>query len=332
MQEIIYPERLKRGDKVGLVAPAFPVSKERTELCVKAIEELGLKVELGARMEQDGWILEHFKEGDRQKWAGVKGYLETFYLAGRPESRAEDIHRMFADPEIKGIICARGGYGSAQVMPFLDKEIVAGNPKIFLGFSDITNILNWINQSCGFVAYHGPMASSNMVDPPMDAYSRSALEQAVFADWEELEFKNPEGDEPEVIVPGRAEGRLAGGNVTVFARTLGTFYQPDVRGRILFLEDVSEQVASLDMYFAQMENAGIFDQVSGILFGDFNECENKYEESYKVEELLRDRFSSKKIPVLAGLRCGHRAVTGTLPMGAWCAMDAEAGKVRFLRR
>lgn len=80
MQEIIYPERLKRGDKVGLVAPAFPVSKERTELCVKAIEELGLKVELGARMEQDGWILEHFKEGDRRKWAGVKGYLETFYL------------------------------------------------------------------------------------------------------------------------------------------------------------------------------------------------------------------------------------------------------------
>ena len=273
-----------------------------------------------------------FRSGDRRKWAGVKGYLETFYLAGRPESRAEDIHRMFADPEIKGIICARGGYGSAQVMPFLDKEIVAGNPKIFLGFSDITNILNWINQSCGFVAYHGPMASSNMVDPPMDAYTRSALEQAVFADWEELEFKNPEGDEPEVIVPGRAEGRLAGGNVTVFARTLGTFYQPDVRGRILFLEDVSEQVASLDMYFAQMENAGIFDQVSGILFGDFNECENKYEESYKVEELLRDRFSSKKIPVLAGLRCGHRAVTGTLPMGAWCAMDAEAGKVRFLRR
>lgn len=332
MQEIIYPESLKRGDKVGLVAPAFPVSQERIKLCVKAIEELGLAVQVGPRMEQDGWIIEHIREEDHRKWAGVKGYLETFYLAGKPESRAEDIHQMFADPEIKGIICARGGYGSAQVMPFLDREIIARNPKIFLGFSDITNILNWINQECGFVTYHGPMASSNMVDPPMDDYTRTSLEQAVFTDWKELEFKNPPKEALETIVPGQAQGRLAGGNVTVFARTLGTFYQPDVRGKILFLEDVSEQVASLDMYFAQMENAGIFDQVNGILFGDFNDCTNKYEENYKVEELLRDRFSQKKIPVLAGLRCGHRAVTGTLPMGAWCQMDAEAGKVQFLRR
>lgn len=328
---MIYPECLKPGDKVGLVAPAFPVPQERIALCVKALEALGLKVEVGSWMAQDGWVFEHIREEEQRKWAGVKGYLETFYLAGRPQSRAEDIHKMFADPEIKGIICARGGYGSAQVMPFLDKQLIAQNPKIFLGFSDITNMLNWMNQECGFVTYHGPMASSNMVDTPMDAYTRNALEKAVFADWEELEFQNPEGEMLETIVPGKAQGRLVGGNVTVFARMMGTFYQPDVRGKILFLEDVSEQVASLDMYFAQMENGGVFDQAAGILLGDFNECENKYEENYRVEDLLRDRFSSRKIPVLAGLRCGHRATTGTLPMGAWCSMDAGTGEVWFHR-
>lgn len=328
---MIYPECLKRGDKVGLVAPAFPVPQERISLCVKALEDLGLQVQVGSWMAQEGWVFEHIREEEQRKWDGVKGYLETFYLAGKPQSRAEDIHRMFVDPEIKGIICARGGYGSAQVMPFLDKKLIAPNPKIFLGFSDITNLLNWISQECGFVTYHGPMASSNMVDG-MDAYTKTALERAVFADWKELEFHNPEGEALETIVPGKAQGQLVGGNVTVFARMMGTFYQPDVRGKIVFLEDVDEQVASLDMYFTQMENGGVFDEAAGILFGDFNDCENKYEESYRVEELLRDRFSSKKIPVLAGLRCGHRAATGTLPMGAWCVMDAGTGEVRFGRQ
>lgn len=328
---MIFPEHLKRGDKVGLVAPAFPVPLARINQCVKALEELGVKVRVGSRMEQDGWVIEHIREEEHRTWSGVKGYLETFYLAGKPESRAEDIHQMFADPEIKGIICARGGYGSAQVMPFLDKELIAKNPKSFIGFSDITNMLNWFSQTCGVVTYHGPMVSSNMVDAPMDDYTRNAFAQAVFADWEELEFKNPEGEALETIVGGRAQGQLVGGNVTVFARTLGTFYQPEVKGKILFLEDVSEQVASLDMYFAQMENAGVFDAAAGILFGDFNDCENKYEENYNVEKLLRDRFSAKKIPVLAGLRCGHRAVTGTLPIGARCVMDADAGEVKFVR-
>ena len=381
---MIYPEHLRPGDTVGLIAPAFPVTEERVKCCISALEGLGLKVKPGKWMMHDSRVFERIqKEGqkeetqreevrkedvqkeevrkeDVQKEAagkenvqkeevkregkraeiqketvedrdGVKGYLETFYLAGRPENRAEDIHVLFADPQVKGIFCVRGGYGSAQIMPYLDASLIAANPKVFVGFSDMTNLLNWFVQKCGFAAYHGPMVSSNMVDGPMDEYTRTALERAVFADWEELTVQNPPGKALECIVPGRAQGQLVGGNVTVFARMTGTFYQPETAGKILFLEDVSEQVASLDMYFTQMENAGVFDRVAGVIFGDFNECENRYGMGYSVEKLLRDRFSARKFPVLAGLCCGHRKTTGTLPMGAWCTMDAGLGEICFSR-
>lgn len=344
-KKMIYPEHLRPGDTVGLIAPAFPVTEERVKCCIRALEGLGLKVKPGKWMMHDSRVFERIqREGrggevrkeDVQKEAvgdrdGVKGYLETFYLAGRPGNRAEDIHALFADPQVKGIFCVRGGYGSAQIMPYLDASLIAANPKLFVGFSDMTNLLNWFVQKCGFAAYHGPMVSSNMVDGPMDEYTRTALERAVFEQWEELTVQNPPGKALECIVPGKAQGQLVGGNVTVFARMTGTFYQPETAGKILFLEDVSEQVASLDMYFTQMENAGVFDRVAGVIFGDFNECENRYGAGYSVEELLRDRFSSRKFPVLAGLCCGHRKTTGTLPMGAWCTMDAGSGEICFSR-
>lgn len=352
---MIYPEHLQPGDTVGLIAPAFPITEERVQLCIRALERLGLKVKPGKWMMHDSRVFEYIqKEGQRKEAQktevqkedgkpeevqkemvddadGVKGYLETFYLAGRPKNRAEDIHALFADPQVKGIFCVRGGYGSAQIMPYLDASLIAANPKLFVGFSDITNLLNWFVQKCGFAAYHGPMVSSNMADGPMDEYTRTALERAVFEKWEELSVWNPQGKALECIVPGKAQGQLVGGNVTVFARMIGTFYQPETAGKILFLEDVSEQVASLDMYFTQMENAGVFDRVAGVILGDFNECENRYGMGYSVEKLLRDRFSSRKFPVLAGLCCGHRKMTGTLPMGAWCMLDAGLGEICFSR-
>ena len=213
---MLYPKELHPGDCVGLTAPAFPVTEERLELCIKALEELGLKVKVGKNLRRDSWTFSSIGEKDGRIREGVKGYLETFYLAGRPQDRAEDINQMFADPEIKGITCVRGGYGSAQIMRYLDNKLIQENPKIFLGYSDITNLLNWFSQHCGFVSYHAPMVSSNMVDSPMDAYTKSQLDKHL-----------------ETIAPGKAEGELTGGNVTVFARMTGTFYQADTRGKNL---------------------------------------------------------------------------------------------------
>lgn len=303
-------------------------------------EVAGTEGALVEETEQEGAALERTEregaaaDGRLASWRqedGVKGFLETGYLAGRPEDRAGDISQMFADPKIKGVICAKGGYGSAQIMGYLDQETIRKNPKLFLGFSDITNLLATLSQRWGIVAYHGPMPSSNMIDPPMDPYTAACLKEAIFTDWQELDFKNPEGKALETLSGGKASGRLTGGNVTVFARMTGTFYQTDTKDKILFLEDVTEQVPSIDMYITQMENAGLFKGVKGILLGDFNGCEDRYCSAYPVEELLRDRFGAMGIPVLSGLGCGHRRTTATLPMGAWCEMDADRQSVRFLR-
>lgn len=329
---MIYPERLQEGDMVGLVAPSSPITEERIGLCVKALEELGLQVKVGQTLAQSGKLFQELQEEKKKREEGVKGYLETYYLAGRPKDRADDINQMFADPGIKGVICVKGGYGSAQIMPYLDQETIQKNPKLFLGYSDNTNLLNTLSQRWGIVAYHGPMPSSCMIDPPMDLHTASSLKEAVFTDWQEIDLKNPPEKALTTLSGGKAQGRLVGGNVTVFARMTGTFYQVDTRDKILFLEDVTEQVPSIDMYITQMENAGLLDGIKGILLGDFNECENRYCDTYPVEELLKDRFEARGIPVLSGLCCGHRRTTVTLPMGAWCEMDADRQTIRFLRR
>ncbi len=312
---MIYPRTLKPGGCIGIAAPAFPMGKERTEKCAAKLQELGYRVKLA-----DG-----LKEG--RNFHG--------YLAGSGEERAEDLNAMFADPEIDGIICIRGGYGSAQTMKYLDYGLIRENPKVFVGYSDITNLLNAFAQRCGFVTYHGPMVSSNILEH-YDNYTRKSFLETI-GDWERLEFANDAGEDGKIrpferISGGKAQGRLIGGNVTVMGRMMGTFYQPDSRGCILFLEDVDEHIASLDMYLTQMENAGFFEEVSGILLGDFTGCIDKYEEEYQVEEFLRDKFSRFRIPVLSGLQVGHCTPTGTLPIGAWCEMDADQRTIEFIKK
>lgn len=312
---MIYPRTLQKGGCIGIAAPAFPMGKERVERCVKRLKEIGYRVKTASVLEE--------------------GKNFHGYLAGNGKERAADLNEMFADPEINGIICIRGGYGSSQVMRYLDYDLIRENPKVFVGYSDITNLLNAFAQKCGFVTYHGPMVSSNILEK-YDDYTRTSFLETI-GEWDWLEFKNGMGEDGqprpfETVTGGAAEGRLIGGNVTVIGRMMGTFYQPDAKGTIVFLEDVDEPIASLDMYLTQMENAGFFDGVRGILLGDYSGCTNKYGEEYQVQEFLRDKFSPFGIPVLAGLQVGHCAPTGTLPIGAWCRMDADSGKIEFYKK
>lgn len=334
----IYPKQLKQGDLVGLVAPSFPISETKLKRCIRALEALGLRVKVGETLQRTSRSFEKIEAGEelqpeekKEVSEDLYGYLETAYLGGSPKKRAEDLNRMFADSEIKAVLCARGGYGSAQIMKYLDFELIRRNPKILAGFSDITNLLNGIGQKCNLVTYHAPMVASNMVDAEFDTYSRHSYEEALFSDWKEIIFRNPPDYPLKRLAGGKAEGELVGGNVTVFARMTGTFYQPDTAGKILFLEDVGESVASLDMYITQMDNAGVFDGIRGLLLGDFNDCENKYCSAYTVEDLLKDRFAERGIPVLAHLRSGHQRPMATLPIGAWCSMDADSGEIRFMK-
>ena len=309
---MVFPERLREGDTVGLVSPAFPVKEEERDGCVKLLEGMGYRVKLGTCLENM--------------------YNFHNYLAGDAGARGEDINRMFADPQVKAVFCVRGGYGSSQIMKYLDFDLVKQNPKIFVGYSDITNLHSVFQMFGNLVTFHGPMVCSNMLKD-FDDYTRSGLFAALNME-EELEFRNPPGEEGfKTIRGGEAEGILAGGNISVLARACGTFYQLDTRDKILFLEDVEEGIASLDMYITQMEYAGMFEHAAGILLGDFTDCtHDRYDGTYQIEEFLHDRFGTFDLPVMYHIRSGHDKPMGTLPFGTICRMDGDYKRIQFYRK
>lgn len=308
---MIFPESIKKGDTIGFVAPAFPIKEEERDRGVRFLEQMGYRVKLGE---------------------GLK-HLYNFhnYLAGDARQRAEDLNRMFADPEVKAIVCARGGYGSAHIMRYLDYDMIKRNPKIFVGYSDLTNLHSALQMFCNLVTFHGPMVCSNMLND-FDDYTQKSFWDTLNM-GSSLEFHNPPEDGPfHVIRPGRAEGILAGGNLSLITRAVGTFFQLDTKGKILFLEDIEESIPVLDMYITQLEYAGIFDKVSGILLGDFTGCTNeRYDASYEIDDFLKDRFAEYSVPVMSHVRSGHDKPMGTIPMGTACRMDTEQNSITFYK-
>ncbi len=302
-----FPRPLRQGGCVGLICPSSPVQPERMDRCVKFLCRLGYRVKEG--------------KSCRMAWRG--------YLAGPDEVRAEDINRMFADPEVDAVFCVRGGNGTCRIMTLLDYEMIRRNPKIFVGYSDVTNLLLAFNRLCGFVTYHGPMVSSNMADH-YDEYTRLSFE-GLLAMKNEWEFRNPPGMPPVVLTAGAARGQLTGGNLSLVSDMLGTFYMPDFRGKILFLEDIGERVANVDRMLWQLRHLGVFEQIAGLVFGDFADSVNNYDESFGINSYLRDEFCRMNIPVLCGLKAGHCFPTGSLAMGAECELDADRGTLRFFR-
>ena len=305
------PKMLRPGDTIGVVAPSFPVKPEEKPKIVESLHAAGFRVKLGRTVEE----------------------LMNFhgYLAGDAKLRADDVNRMFADPEVDGIICARGGYGSSHTMPYLDLELIREHPKAFIGFSDITNFHSVLNRYCDLITFHGPMMLSNVLKD-FDGYSRASLAAALGMEERGgvYTFENPQGEPFRTLTAGRAEGMVAGGNISLLARSVGTFYQPVTKGKILFLEDVEESLPSIDMMLTQLEQAGVMEGVRGILIGNFADCTNdRYDASYQLDEFLKDRFAGYTVPVMAGVCCGHARPMGTIPMGTICTMDTERRTVEF---
>ncbi len=310
---MVFPEMLKPGDTIGLAAPAFPVSKEKRDAGVSLLEGMGYKVTMGDCLKN----------------------LYNFhgYLAGGARERAEELNSLFRDPEVKAIFCARGGYGSAHILRYLDYDAIRSNPKIFVGYSDITNLHAVFNQICGLVTFHGPMLATEMV-PEFDSYSRECLFEVLRMEpGQTLEFHNPPSKPPiGMLRPGNASGQLTGGNLSLVIGGLGTFYQLDTRGKILYLEDVEESIPKLDMYITHLEYAGLMDEVAGIVLGEFYKCDNaRYDGTYDLETFLHDRFADYRVPVMYHVASDHSQPMGTLPMGAMCRIDGENGKLMFYR-
>ncbi|MBQ9420508.1 MAG: LD-carboxypeptidase [Lachnospiraceae bacterium] len=305
-----YPKKLRIGDTIGLVAPSSAVSEERVEQSILALESLGFFVKAADNLSTD--------------WHGLS--------AGPAKIRAEWVNRMFADPEVDAVFCIRGGDGSSRIMQYLDYDIIRKNPKIFVGYSDITNLHIGINQNCGFVTFHGPMVSSNIVDD-FDQQTMMSLFRTLNADGS-FPFANPKGCELEIYRKGKegiARGELTGGNLSLIAATLATPFEIDTRDKVLFIEETGERVSMIEKYMMHLKNAGLFDRASAVLLGQFTHEKLNCAPDFDSIACLKDILGDLTIPVVFGVQSGHdhSVPMMTLPMGAECIVDTVKKEIRF---
>lgn len=302
----IKPKRLKSGDTIGLIAPGSNAQEdEEIHFAIDVLRSFGFKVKQGKHL------------FDR------KGYL-----AGEDKDRAADLNQMFADKDVDGIYCLRGGYGSPRVLPYLDYPSIAKNPKALIGYSDITALLNAIYAKTGLITFHGPIAKQNFTE-----YTLNNFKKILFTPKANIELAKPplfeakEGQAEQdnrltTISPGKASGRLIGGNLSLMVKLVGTPYEPDYKNRILFLEDVEEQPYRIDGMLTHLLIAGKLNQLAGIVFGKCTDCEASIQ-SLSIEQVIRDRLGNLNIPVLKGVMIGHIDDIATIPVGALATLDAS---------
>jgi muramoyltetrapeptide carboxypeptidase len=310
-QAAILPPRLRPGDTVGVVAPATATFRQVELDVVRAsLEGLGLRVRTGEH------VLSRFGS-----------------LAGADSDRSADINAFFADSDVKAIVPTRGGWGSGRLLPHLDYELIRRNPKVVLGYSDITALLNGIHARTGLVTFHGPNGGGRW-----DQFSVDHVRRVLF-EAEAVTFRNPVvlADE-NVLAPiehrtvriasGRARGRLLGGNLTVLTSMLGSEYVPDFDDAILFLEDTGEAPYRVDRMMTQLRLAGVLSRLAGFVFGTCSECSpGEGYASFTLEEVLRDHVAPLGIPAWQGAMIGHGMPQWTLPVGLDATIDADAATV-----
>jgi len=291
----VKPPRLSPGDTIGVVAPAGPFEKEKFLQGVAVLESMGFRVAF------DDEIF------------GKHGYF-----AGTDDHRAGWVNRLFADKSIKAIICARGGFGAMRTLALIDYEAVQSNPKIFIGFSDISALLSVLYKRCGLVTFHGPMIST-LADT--DKLTKDALLAALTSDTK-LKLTPKKGL---VIRPGVASGPVVGGNLTTLCHLVGTDYEPELKGRILLLEDKGEAAYRIDRMLSQMKLAGCFEDLAGLILGSFEDCGDMAEICRITEEI----FNDDDIPVIAGFDCGHGKANITIPLGMEATLDTDRQQLTF---
>ncbi len=311
----IIPQGLKVGDTIGIVSPASAIFEtEPYAIAQENMEAMGLKVKMG-------------------KYVNAR----NGHLAGTDEERASDLNAMFNDRSVQAIIALRGGSGSARILDKLDYEAIRENPKIFMGYSDITAIHLAIFKMTGLVTFHGPVAVSSW-----NSFSRSIFKDLLFKK-EKVLYENPsEIDEKQLvetknrirtIAPGKATGRLLGGNLSVFTAIMGSTYFPTGwKDKILYLEDVGEEIYAIDRMLSQIYLAGIFKEIRGFVFGKCSGCEpgGSGYGSLTLEEVIDHYIKPLGIPAFSGAMIGHIAENDTIPNGIEATIDADAGTIQLL--
>jgi len=306
---IIKPPRLRKGSIIGLVAPAStPSSEENIEKGAAYLEELGYRVKFG----------KHIRN--------THGYL-----AGTDEKRATDFNNMARDKDVKAIFAIRGGYGTPRILQMIDYSSLKQNPKIILGYSDITALQLAIFSKIGLVTFSGPMTGTDMCED-LDPYTEKHFWQLLTSTKKIGVLKNPSDEPLKILRHGKARGRLLGGNLSLIACLTGTPFLPKLRGSILFLEDVEEAPHRIDRMLAQLLNAGVLNGLAGIVFGKFTDCNpsNPSEPHLTLNQIQKEYTEKIKCPVVANFQYGHIPRKLTVPIGLQAILDSKRERIEVL--
>lgn len=300
---MLKPKPLFPGARVALVAPASAVPEDKLQPALDLVTRLGMEPVLYPSC--------YFSNRDG-------------YLAAADAQRAEDINRAFADASIDGVWCIRGGYGGHRILPLLDESTIRRNPKWFGGYSDVTALHTFLNQTCGFETFHCTMPST---EPNPDAYTLEWLKKALFGGLTGRLY-NPEGQSMKTLVSGKAEGVLCGGNLSLLVASLGTPWEIDTKGKILFLEDIGEKTYRIDSMLTSLRNAGKFRDCAGVILGAWTDCVPEIpERTLTLPEIFNQLIVPAGKPAVMDLSCGHCKTTLALPMGGMCRMDADSCQI-----
>lgn len=310
----IKPTRLNLGDIVGVVAPASaPANPKNIDAALRALARLGFKPKPATHL--------------RGRWG---------FLAGLDQQRADDLMEMFQDPAVKAILCFRGGYGTARLLPLLDYAVIRKNPKILIGYSDITSLHCALLAKANLVSFHGPMLNSDFLKDNLPEFTRQSflktLMQPSAPGSLALNYKKKT---VRVLSPGTASGPLVGGNISILCASLATPYQPPFKGAILFFEDLNEEPYRFDRMLTQLLNAGLLQKVAGIAVGINKNCTDskaKKCQEYRqtLDDVLKERLSPLNIPIVTGLPFGHVRHNATLPVGVRALLDADKGELSIV--
>ena len=310
---ILLPPRLREGDVVGIVSPAGATyERDRLDLVLDAVTALGFVPQVAPH-----------------------ALARYGYLAGTDAERAADVNAMFADPAVKALLPIRGDWGSARILPHLDYDLIRANPKVVIGFSDISALLLGVYAQTGLVTFHGPHGITAWRAGQVEPLRQILMEGAA------LSYSNPllgadqdrlmrDQGRIQTITPGRATGPLLGGNLSVISGIVGSPYMPDTIGAILFLEDVGEPPYRVDRMLTQLKLAGVLDGLAGFVFGQCTACgPGAAYGSLTLEDILQDHIRPLGIPAYAGAWIGHVEPIWTLPIGGVVTMDAAAGRLQM---
>lgn len=314
-KKIIKPKRLKRGDTLGIITPSSAINEKQLDKTIKNIEKLGFKY--------------HYTENLM---------AHNGFLAGTDRQRADDVNAMFANEEIDGIICARGGYGVARMLHLIDYKTIKKNPKPLIGYSDVTALLQSIFINTGLVGFHGPVGRSAWTDYAIENFRAVVMEPQDKYTIELSEANQKMKDEvyrTYAITNGKAKGDLVGGNLSLLASLVGTPYEISMKDKIVFIEEVGEAPYRIDRMLTQLTQSGNLKKAEAVALGVFSGCDidpndENADKSFRLKEVLEDRLSELGIPVIYGLSFGHIDNNATIPIGIKAKLNVEKQTLKIM--